>query len=60
MANDTRTYKLELTALERDLLMEFVDGTMRDAQGDGERSDEADDALVSLNDKLEKSLALRT
>lgn len=50
---------LELTDQEIHVLTVMVDGPMRDTQGDGETfDDEHDDALVTLNDKIEAAIRL--
>ena len=47
---------LNLTTREALILRELLDGEMRDKQGDGSLDDEADDALVELNDKIDLAL----
>ena len=52
----TKRLTVELTDMEIHVLAHVIDNELRDKQGDGSMSDEADDALVSLNDKLEAAI----
>lgn len=52
----TNRLTLDLTDLQIQVLAYVVDNHLRDIQGDGTMSDEADDALVELNDAIEHAI----
>lgn len=56
MTEATKELTLRLTDIEAEVLADMVDEVLRAIQGDGSLPDEQDDALVTLNDKIENAL----